>query len=215
MQTITFAKCTKDLLKNTFKLRLVLNHSALVEWLKQSQTILLDTVEEAVLSRYQAIMNHKIEDWNETELSEYFIGPLISLVDFNTDYFSAFSDRTLETEIDDYKLTGKPDMMVATGEDIPKKPYFCFQEYKKQIEPEGNPTYQALGEMMVAAKLNVQDHPIYGVSVIGKMWHFIILYNNEFCVSKSFVADDEEIYEIFKILRALKEILLEIAKKEV
>jgi hypothetical protein len=215
MQTITFGKCTKDLLKNTFGLHQLWDSEILTQWFDKKETITVDDAERNILNRLKNTLMRKSEDWNETELSEYFIGPLISLVDFNTDYFSAFSDRTIEAEIDDYKLTGKPDMMVAKGEDIPKIPYFCFQEYKKQIEPEGNPTYQALGEMLVAAKLNIHSHPIYGVSVIVKMWHFIILHNTEFCVSKGFLADDNEIFDIFKILRALKVLLIEIAKKDI
>lgn len=68
---------------------------------------------------------------------------------------------------------GKPDMLVARGESAPEIPYFCFQEYKKQIDPEGNPVYQALGEMLAAQPLNPHPHPIYGIlsCLINKiMW---------------------------------------------
>jgi hypothetical protein len=48
--------------------------------------------------------------------------------------------------------------------------------------------------------------------VTGKFWQFLILQNQEYCVSKSFATDDEEIFEVVKILKALKDILLDIAK---
>jgi len=52
------------------------------------------------------------------------------------------------------------------------------------------------------------------VGVIGKVWHFLVLQGPDYCVSKSFATDDEEIFEVVKILKALKEILSEIAKLE-
>jgi hypothetical protein len=44
---------------------------------------------------------------------------------------------------------------------------------------------------------------------MGKVWNFITLKNNEYTISKSYAADDEEIFEIFKILKALKNIIIE------
>jgi len=67
--------------------------------------------------------------------------------------------------------------------------------------------------MFMAYEINEHKFPIYGVSIIGKQWHFIIFENNEYCVSKSFTTDDEEIFVIFKILKKLKIILLENVKK--
>lgn len=60
-----------------------------------------------MLLRLQHTLIRRIDDWNEGELSEYFIGPLIALIDFNTDYFSVFSERPLETQIGEYKLDGQ------------------------------------------------------------------------------------------------------------
>ncbi len=74
--------------------------------------------------------------------------------------------------------------------------------------------YQALGEMLAARELNPRAHPIYGVGVIGKLWHFLVLQGQEYCVSKSFATDDEEIFEVVKILKALKVLLIEIAKQD-
>jgi len=205
---ISFGKCTKNFLKKTFNLQQIQNSEILLEWLKLSQFVELDLVEEGLLKRIQTTLILRADDWNEYELSEHFIGPIMALVDFNTNKFSAFVNRTISAQINGYELHGKPDFFVAKGETEPENPYFCFQEYKKEIDPEGNPTYQALAEMIVARELNENKIPIYGVSVMGKVWNFITLQNNEYCISKSFSADDEEIFDIFKILKSLKNIMI-------
>ncbi len=214
METLTFGKCTKAILKKTFGLHQVWQSDQLDAWLETTKTQIIDEIEQTVLSRLQHTLIRRIDDWNEAELSEYFIGPIIALIDFNTEYFSIFSERSLETEIGDYKLMGKPDMLVARGESGPEIPYFCFQEYKKQIDPEGNPVYQALGEMLAAQELNRHPHPIYGVGVIGKLWHFIVLDGNDYVVSPGFLADGDDLSSIVKLLKGLKTILIEIAKQD-
>ncbi len=215
IETIFFSKCTKELLKETFGLHQIWTSPLLDEWFERAEAINPEDFELKVLEVIRHTLIRRCDDWNEFELSEHFIGPLIAIVDFNTDYFSTFLERPLEAEVGEYKLMGKPDLMVAKGETTPKIPYFCFQEYKKQIDPEGNPLYQALGEMLAAASLHPSKHPIYGVGVIGKLWHFVILQGKEYAISKGFLADDEDIVTIFKILKALKIILIEIAKHDV
>ena len=214
METITFGTCTKQMLKKHFGLHQLWQSALLDAWLTTAAALELDEFEQAMLLRLQHTLIRRCDDWNEAELSEYFIGPIIALLDFNTDYFSVFTQRPLEAEIGQYKLMGKPDLIVAKGEAEPEVPYFCFQEYKKQIAPEGNPVYQALGEMLAARALSQHEHPVYGGGVIGKLWHFLVLQGNEYVVSKGFLADDEEIFAIFEILKALKAILIEIAKQD-
>ena len=186
--------------------------SILEQWFERAQSMELLEFEIKLLQLLQETFIRRSDDWNESELSEYFIGPIVALINFNTEYFCIFAERTIEAEIGQYRLAGKPDLMIAKGESSPKIPYFCFSEDKKQIAPESNPVYQALGEMLVARELNPHEHPIYGMTVIGKLWHFLVLHGQDYCVSKSFATDDEEIFEVIKILKALKEILAEIAK---
>jgi len=69
--------------------------------------------------------------------------------------------------------------------------------------------------MLVAQELNRREHPIYGVYVVGKLWHFMVLQQQEYVISKGFLADDEQIFDIFALLKALKVILLDIAKQDV
>ncbi len=212
---LTISKCTKEFLKETFGLRQIWESPVLENWLEHARMMTLEDFEMKVLESLKENLIRRSDDWNEFELNEYFIGPIIALVNFNTEYFCVFAERNLEVELGEYKLTGKPDLLIAAGESFPKIPYFCFSEYKKQIEPEGNPVYQALGEMLAAQHLNPREHPIYGVGVMGKLWHFLVLQGQEYCVSKSFATDDEEIFDIVKILKALKGILIDIAKQDV
>ena len=212
METILFSACTKAILKDIFGLRQLWESPILNAWFERAQAVELEDYEVKMLQNLQKTLIRRCDDWNEAELNEYFIGPIIALINFNTEYFCVFSERSLEVEIGEYKLTGKPDLMIAQGESFPKIPYFCFSEYKKQIAPEGNPVYQALGEMLAARELNPSDHPIYGVGVMGKQWQFLVLQGEEYCVSKSFATDDEEIVDVVNILKALKEILLDRAR---
>jgi len=45
-------------------------------------------------------------------------------------------------------LLGRPDMMIASGIDLPQESYFCIQEYKQQTDPNGNPQTQLLGQCL-------------------------------------------------------------------
>jgi len=214
METITFRQCTKEIIKGRFGLRATSEAPILVSWLQHAQTMELDSLEREIIRRYQAVFIERVDDWNEFELSEYFIGPLITFINFNTPYFCVFAERPLEVVVNDCLLTGKPDLMIASGETTPKTPYFCFSEYKKQIAPEGNPVYQAIGEMIAAQELNAHKHAVYGVAVIGRLWQFIVLHQNEYGVSHSFTADTDDLFDIFKILKALKVILIELARQD-
>ena len=105
----------------------------------------------------------------------HFIGPMLSLVDFTGENFNAYANRSIKATIGDIELNGIPDGMIAKGRREPEIPYFCFQEYKKEIDPNGHPAAQALGAMLVGQRLNENKSPIYGCYVIGKFWTFMIL----------------------------------------
>jgi hypothetical protein len=63
---------------------------------------------------------------NEFELSEWFIGPFISLIDYENDEMSLFAFHELTAQVGDYELTGKPDVMFARGIDEVQTLYFFF-----------------------------------------------------------------------------------------
>ncbi|MDX2301347.1 MAG: hypothetical protein NW226_01050, partial [Microscillaceae bacterium] len=55
--------------------------------------------------------------------------------------------------------------------------------------------------------INENKKPIYGLYIVGLIWNFMVLNGQEYCISKSFNAEDEEILEIFRMLKALKHII--------
>jgi hypothetical protein len=141
---------------------------------------------------------------NEAELMSKIISPLIVLSEIQNQSFSYFINRNLTVNIDDYELSGRVDGMIASGFRNPKKPYFCMNEYKKETDPNGDPKGQALIAMLSAQALNDDKNPIYGCYIVGRMWVFMALEEKKYAFSKSFTVDDDEIFDIYRILKSLK-----------
>lgn len=55
--------------------------------------------------------------------------------------------------------------------------------------------------------MNDNQKPIYGLHVVGLYWNFIVLNGNEYCISRSYNAEMEEVFMIFQMLKALKHII--------
>ncbi len=144
------------------------------------------------------------DDWNEVELENKFISPLIVFSKISNEYFSYFLERYLEVVIDDYELSGKVDGMIATGYRNPKVPYFCMNEYKKGTDPDGDPKGQALIAMLAAQKQNNNEHPILGSFIVGSNWYFMALIGKEYAISNVYTCTDEEIFDIYRILKGLR-----------
>ena len=144
------------------------------------------------------------DSWNEVELENKLISPVIVFSGIENEQFSYFLERDLFATIGEYELLGRVDGMIATGLRNPKVPYFCLNEYKRQTDPNGNPQGQALISMLVAQKLNDNQHPIFGCYVIGRIWYFMALVGNEYAISKDFSCVDDEMFDIFRILKSLR-----------
>ena len=92
-----------------------------------------------------------------------------------------FAQRFISASVPDRSgnlivLSGKPDRMLASGFRSPETPFFCFQEYKREKDPNGDPAGQCLAAMMVGQTLNGHtDQPVYGCCVIGENWRFIVM----------------------------------------
>lgn len=151
--------------------------------------------------------------WNEAELENKIISPIIVFSKINNLEFGYFLERPLAATIGEYELSGKVDGMIATGFRNPKKPYFCMNEYKRGTDPDGDPAGQALIAMLVSQKMNEHKSPIFGCYIIGKQWNFMALENQNYAISKSFACDDEEIFDIHRILRGLRFQIEKIIKK--
>jgi hypothetical protein len=208
MESVKFSDCNKEYLEDQFGLIRLTDYPAIDAWIEKSTHCELDEIETGFINRLQKIAIQNFDAWIEIELLEYFIGPLLSLVNFNTSKFKIFSERKISGVVENVELYGEPDAIIATGKYTPKLPYFCMNEYKKQEENRGDAAGQCLAPMLVAQELNGHTLPLYGIYVVGKYWNFMVLKEKEYCISKSFVADDEEIFDIFRMLKALKEILL-------
>ncbi len=152
----------------------------------------------------------KIVGWNEEMLKMNFISPLLILGHLSeTERYKTYYETMLEANVGAYFLKVKADMMVATGIlEVPKMPYFYFQEYKKVKDPKGDVTGQLLEAFLIAQAKNKKEIPIYGCTVYGREWEFYILTGKNFCVSRPYLCTiDNDLMQIIAILRKFKEIL--------
>jgi len=203
MEKWNFRDCTTEQLDEAFDLEQVLSLPLLEEWLGASEEI--TELEKNILLFYQSqlILNHA--NWNEQELIQNFIGPVLALVQFTTPKSNAFSERPLKyTFPNGIELIGEVDGLIAGGKKKPKAPYCCIQEFKKENDAKGDPTGQALSAMLVAQALNNDGLAVYGGVIRGQEWSFILLEGNQYAVSLEFNAAKNELFQIFQILKRLK-----------
>ncbi|MCE7984781.1 MAG: hypothetical protein DYG89_26715 [Caldilinea sp. CFX5] len=214
MQSYTFRQCTLTLLDKLFGLRQIFADPILDQWLQGEPT--LSDYEQKTLQELRTLLNLNVPSWNEQELAQHFIGPLLNLVRFTEPYrFNLFATRkigaTLTANDGDIELSGEPDGIIATGFREPEIPMFAFTEYKRQLDPEGDPAGQTLAAMLVAQRLNPKPHPIYGCYVIGRDWFFMVLHEKHYAVSTGHNAlQHPELEDILRILKTLKLIILDL-----
>ena len=133
----------------------------------------------------------------------------MSLVNFSNKKSNIYSERIIEGIVDSWRLYGKLDSFLASGRREPEIPFFAFQEYKKMTDPDGDPAGQALAAMLAGQALNADGLPMYGCHVIGGDWYFMTLEGKEYSISRDYSALTDEIFEIFKTLKVLKNIVAE------
>ena len=202
-----FTKWTMYDLEKIFKLKQKRSDKSLNGLINTE--IKLSDFEIKNLNYFKNLLFEQGATWLEIDLIAKFIGPLISFVNYDTDEFHYFGERKISAKIDNYILKGEPDGMVATGRWKPEIPFFFICEYKKEIEPPNDPRAQNLAAMLVAQELNNKNYPVYGVYIIGHKWTFMSLNENMYSFSKAYIADQEDIFDIFKILKHLKLIVIE------
>lgn len=204
MEKSDFREWTLDKIEDTFGLKQVRRLPILEELLA------FEYQADAYETRYLAHLGETYvelggDDWNEIELENKFISPLIVFSDISNQKYSYFLERDLSTTIGEYQLSGRVDGMIATGFRNPKVPYFCLSEYKRQTDPDGDPRGQALIAMLVAQQLNENKKPIFGSYIIGRDWYFMVLVGKEYAISKDFSCVDDEVFDIYRILKGLRE----------
>jgi hypothetical protein len=204
----SFRDCTLTFMDKAFKMRQVKTLPVLTEWLSKPNE--LNEFERLQLIQHQELLDFNVYNWNEYELDVHFIGPIFSMVKFSSYDFNHFSQREISGTVDTYFLSGKPDSMVASGRREPEKPFFAFQEYKKELDPNGDPAGQALAAMLVGQQMEENQKPMFGCYVVGSIWKFIALETDKkYSISQDYSALDEDIFDIFRILKNLKQIVIE------
>jgi hypothetical protein len=208
----TFKESTLVYLEKTFGLRSTTECAELDQWLNNDSQLIASQKDE--ISLLQSLLKHNVLHWNGQELSLHFIGPLFSLARFISVElrYNIFAERAIEATIESTKLGkirlyGKPDGIVASGYREPETPFFSFQEYKKELDPDGQPAGQVLAAMLFGQVLSESEFPIYGCYVIGQNWHFVTLVGKKYCISPAYSALTNEITFIFKALLGLKSIV--------
>ena len=207
---LSFKDCTLAKLEKSFGLEQVSHSPDLQAWLAGAAEI--SEFERRMLSSLQENLMLNGYDWNEMELELKFVGPLLALVNYTTKNFNLFAERDFRGVVDGVEMGGKPDGMIASGLREPEQPYFCFQEYKKTKDPEGDPAAQALAAMLVAQELNEHRHPVYGAYIIGRDWCFMTLQGKQYAMSEPYVATRDDLFDIFRILKVLKQMIIEWVK---
>jgi hypothetical protein len=215
MKQATFKGWTLTQLEKAFGLKQVWKSDLMTAW--QNFPVEINEFEKRILLDLQVPLIKGGKAWNEVELENKFISPLIMTAKIDDDEMAYFLERGLSGIVGDYELSGVVDGMIATGFREPDIPLFCLHEYKRGIENQGSPDAQVLAAMLVAQELNNRDKPIYGIYVVGLIWNFIVLKDNEYCISNDYTSDDENVFLIFKMLKSLKQIIkaeLTVLKKE-
>jgi hypothetical protein len=209
---LLFNDCTLPQLDNTFGLEQIRPCPLLDEWLNTQADI--SEFERQVLDLLRERLIVGADDWNEVELAYNFIGPIMSFVNFTGRKCNFFAERPFSGTVEGITLRGRPDGMIASGVRVPGEPYFCFQEYKKERNPEGDPAAQVLAAMLTAQELNGHRHPVYGCYVKGRDWFFMILREKKYAVSEPYIATREDIFDIFRILKSLRQAVFTMVGEE-
>jgi hypothetical protein len=58
--------------------------------------------------------------------------------------------------------------------------------------------------MLAAQYSNDNGKPILGCYIIGRAWYFMALVGNEYAISKDFSCVDDEMFDIYRMLKGLK-----------
>ncbi len=209
MQTATFKEWTLTKLEKAFGIKQIYdkNYDLLKKWQDLSKTMSISDFERETLHNLQEPLEWGGKGWNECELENKFISPVIIAAKFDDQIIGYFLERPLKGIVGDYELAGIVDGMIATGVRDPDKPFFCMHEYKRSVDNDGQPDAQALVAMLVVQAEENSRKPIYGLYIVGLIWNFMILNGNEYCISRDYKSDNEELFDIFSMLKALKHII--------
>jgi len=210
-----FEKWETEEIEITFGLHHKKKMQEMEEWLSFEKE--LSAEEETISEKLRFRLQEFADYWNEEDIKVFFIMPIIQIVDFySPDKYRTFMEVTFQASVMDtkknsHKLRGRVEMLVATGKQRPRIPFFFLNEYKPQIKTTSDPKGQLLIAMLAArSKNNEPGVPIYGLYNIGQFWFFMVLQENNYTLSKAFDATEKE--DLKKIINLLQFVKVTIEK---
>jgi hypothetical protein len=181
----SFDDWTTQEVRMTFNLELLDDSDLLTEWLSKTHAPSA-TALEIMEERRQALARF-YRYWNEDELKFQFIAQIVMLAKLRGKNYNTFSQRNISALVNGIVLHGRPEVMVATGQEDPLQPYFFIHEYKPSKRAD-EPLGQVLAAMVAARALNANDKPLLGCIVIGNTWQFLILEGDTYTISRTYDA---------------------------
>lgn len=198
-----------------FGIREVKKHILLEQWLNAECDI--SEQMRTQLKHLQGLLKDNVDLWNEMELKMKFLGPLMNLVDYDTEYYRAFMERQLTLQKGDEIINGTVDFLIAKGSQLPRSPFFSIHEYKPDATASKDPLGQLLIAMVAIYKNNEKsslEFPIYGAYVVGQLFYFVVFDGKTYCKSSPYLAAKDEIFKIFCILNEVKTYINKLIEKE-
>ena len=186
-----------------FNIERIDNLPALVEWLDVPKNTKFSVQTEEL----RILLSRNVEAWNEDELKMMFLAPFLSEFKFNNSpSYRVFTQRQFSIQTAEVEANGRVEWFIATGKQIPKKPFFFLQEYKPEKNSGNDPLGQLLIAMVDAQILNEDTKkPLFGCYMIGRLWFFIVLIEKQYSISKAYDATQtDDLSEIIIILERVK-----------
>jgi hypothetical protein len=185
-------------MRATFGLKQVDNLSTLTKWLLPQHE---PTPEQArFLEGKRALLARFYRSWNEDELKFRFIAQVVELVSLTGEGYNTFTQRKLSAVVKGTLLQGRPELMVAMGQEMPIDPYFFIHEYKPSKQSD-DPLGQLLAAMVAAQAHNSDKHPLLGCFVIGVLWQFVVLEDADYALSRTYDANQmDDLLNIYSAL---------------
>lgn len=205
-----------DEVETTFSIKRMETISALEEWLQAEAT--LTTEMTASIVKLKKALLRNADAWNEEELKVFFISHILDLIDFEIEFgeikLKPFLDRPLSFTFQQEIYKGEVDFIIATGRQLPKKPYFFVHEYKQETKKDTDPLGQLLMGMLAARFNNENVEEMYGIYIVGRNWFFVVLNTkNQYAVSDAFIATQDDIFQIVGILQKAKQYIIQAIQK--
>ena len=154
-------------------------------------------------------LTRNVNGWNEETLKMKFIAFILDMARYDVGKIQGVFETEMSAVVKGYPLKVVTDFTVAKViEDYVDKPYFYFHEYKQKKNAK-DPAAQVLLAMLIAQIHNDDGKPIYGCHVIGELWHFMVMQDNQYGMHKGLNATEpDDLQQILLILRKIKYILL-------